>query len=116
MKALIGQRLRVLAAASVLLFYRQLQNDRRRSRVSRLTVSAGNVSVTNGNVTLGTAGNKINITTGTNASAGAAGTCATNTQTCVVATTAVTANSSADSALKIDFNAEFAEEDAEIAE
>lgn len=50
----------------------------------------GNVQVANGNLTLGTAGNKINITTGTNASAGT-GTLSGGTVT--ISTTAVTASS-----------------------
>ena len=53
---------------------------------------AGTVGVTNGNLTLGTAGNKLNIATGSNASAGQAQG-SNGIGTVVVTTTAVTASS-----------------------
>lgn len=56
-----------------------------------LTATLGNITATNGNLTLGTAGNKINVTTGANASAGTTG--ALTAGAIVVSTTAVTANS-----------------------
>lgn len=55
-----------------------------------LTATLGDITATNGNLVLGTAGNKIEITTGANASAGTA-TLASGTVT--VNTSAVTANS-----------------------
>jgi hypothetical protein len=56
-----------------------------------LTATLGDITATNGNLTLGTAGNKINITTGTNGSAGTSG--AMTAGSVVVNTTAITANS-----------------------
>lgn len=53
--------------------------------------SAGNITATNGNLTLGTAGNKLNIATGANASVGVSAAMVAGTIT--VATTAVTAAS-----------------------
>lgn len=53
-------------------------------------INSGNAQINNGNLTLGTAGNKLNITTGTNASIGTA-TLVGGTVT--VSTTAVTASS-----------------------
>jgi hypothetical protein len=51
----------------------------------------GSATLTNGSLTLGTAGNKLNITTGSNASAGVSG--AMTAGTITISTTAVTANS-----------------------
>ena len=56
-----------------------------------LTATLGNITATNGNLVLGTAGNKLSIATGTNASVGTSGALSTGTVT--VATTAVTASS-----------------------
>lgn len=56
-----------------------------------LWVKAGNTMLTNGNLSLGTAGNKINITTGSNASVGVSG--AMTGGTITISTTAVTASS-----------------------
>lgn len=58
-----------------------------------LTASLGAITATNGNLVLGTAGNKINIAVGANASAGVSAALAGTPGTIVVATTAVTANS-----------------------
>ena len=56
-----------------------------------ITATVGNITATNGNVVLGTAGNKLTIATGSNASLGTSGALASGTVT--VATTAVTAAS-----------------------
>ena len=56
-----------------------------------LWVKAGDTEFTNGNLTFGTAGNKINMATGSNASAGTSG--AMTAGTITISTTAVTANS-----------------------
>lgn len=56
-----------------------------------LTVSNGNANLTNGNVVLGTAGNKIIIATGTNASAGTSGNMSGSPGAVTVATTASSA-------------------------
>jgi hypothetical protein len=56
-----------------------------------VTATTGNLTATNGNLVLGTAGNKISIATGTNGSAGTSG--AMTAGSVVVATTAITANS-----------------------
>lgn len=56
-----------------------------------LTATLGNITATNGNLVLGTAGNKISIATGVNASAGT--TAALTAGAIVVSTTAITANS-----------------------
>lgn len=53
--------------------------------------TSGAITATNGSLTLGTAGNKINVATGTNASAGT--TTALTAGAFVVSTTAITANS-----------------------
>lgn len=55
-----------------------------------LTATLGNITATNGNLVLGTAGNKLEIPTGADASVG---TCTLVAGTCTVSTTAVTANS-----------------------
>lgn len=55
------------------------------------TTFTGNVTATNGNITLGTAGNKVNVATGANASAGTSA--ALTAGSLVVNTTAITANS-----------------------
>lgn len=55
-----------------------------------LTATLGNLTATNGNLVLGTAGNKVNITTGANASAGTA---TLSGGTVTVATSAVTPSS-----------------------
>lgn len=56
-----------------------------------LTATLGNITATNGNLSLGTAGNKISIATGANASVGTSAAMTAGTVT--VNTTAVTANS-----------------------
>jgi hypothetical protein len=56
-----------------------------------ITATLGNITATNGNLSLATAGNKILIATGTNASAGT--TAALTAGAIVVSTTAITANS-----------------------
>lgn len=56
-----------------------------------LWAKAGNVEFTNGNITLGTSGNKLNIATGSNASVGISG--AMTAGSITISTTAVTANS-----------------------
>ncbi len=56
-----------------------------------LTATLGAITATNGNLVLGTAGNKITIATGANASAGTTG--ALTAGAIVVSTTAITANS-----------------------
>jgi len=58
---------------------------------SALWIKAGDILMSNGNITLGTAGNKLNITTGTNASIGVSA--AMTAGTITISTTAVTANS-----------------------
>lgn len=58
---------------------------------SLLGTVSGSLVVSNGNLTLGTAGNKINIATGTNASIGTSA--AMTAGTITISTTAVTANS-----------------------
>ena len=59
-----------------------------------LTATLGNITATNGNLVLGTAGNKLNITTGANASVGvSAALDGASPSQLVVATTAVTASS-----------------------
>jgi len=55
-----------------------------------LTATLGNITATNGNLVLGTAGNKLEIPTVADASVG---TCTLVAGTCTVSTTAVTANS-----------------------
>jgi hypothetical protein len=56
-----------------------------------ITSTLGNIAATNGNLVLGTAGNKLTIATGSNASLGTSGVLSSGTVT--VATTAVTAAS-----------------------
>lgn len=56
-----------------------------------ITATLGNITATNGNLVLGTAGNKINIATGANASAGTSDAMIAGSVT--VNTTAITANS-----------------------
>ena len=56
-----------------------------------VTATLGNITATNGNVVLGTAGNKLSIATGANASVGTSGAMTAGSVT--VNTTAVTANS-----------------------
>lgn len=56
-----------------------------------LTATLGNITATNGNLFLGTAGNKLSIATGANASVGTSGALSTGAVT--VTTTAVTAGS-----------------------
>lgn len=56
-----------------------------------IMVNAGDANFVNGNITLGTAGNKLNITTGSNASIGVSSALSSGTLT--VSTTAVTASS-----------------------
>lgn len=56
-----------------------------------LTATLGNITATNGNLVLGTAGNKLSIATGANASIGTSA--AMTAGTITIATTAVTANS-----------------------
>lgn len=56
-----------------------------------ITATLGNITATNGNLSLGTAGNKINIATGANASAGTSDAMIAGSVT--VNTTAITANS-----------------------
>lgn len=58
---------------------------------SSVTATSGNLTASNGNLVLGTAGNKIQIATGTNASVGTSGAMTAGTVT--VNTTAVTASS-----------------------
>lgn len=54
-------------------------------------VTSGSITATNGNLTLGTAGNKLNIATGTNASVGKSA--AMTAGSITISTTAVTASS-----------------------
>jgi hypothetical protein len=56
-----------------------------------LTATLGNITATNGNLVLGTAGNKLNITTGSNASIGTSA--AMTSGSITISTTAVTASS-----------------------
>lgn len=58
-----------------------------------LTATLGNITATNGNLVLGTAGNKLSITTGSNASTGVSGAMTGTPGVIAVATTACTASS-----------------------